>query len=102
MEKVYSADSLVDGQMLVDYLNENGVPAVLFNQNASGGLGELPVTHPEVWVKQDSDLQCANALLQNYFGSSPTTVSWQCLTCKEICPGSFEICWQCGSPLHTE
>ena len=55
MKRVYTAESLIDGQLVVDLLARAGVPSILFNQNAGGGLGELPVTHPEVWLKRDLD-----------------------------------------------
>lgn len=57
MKRVYTADSLIDGQLVIDLLTNAGVPCLLFNQSAAGGLGDLPVTYPEVWVKRNRDTE---------------------------------------------
>lgn len=99
MQRVYIAETLVDGQLIINHLNEAGIPSVLFHQNASGGLGDLPVTYPEVWIKRDMDLEKALHTI-NRFVSMPLPLSNQlCGQCGETNPATFEICWQCLTPL---
>ena len=99
MRRVYIADSLVDGQLVLNLLEESGVPAELFHQNGTGGLGELPVVYPEVWVVRDLDQQKASRIIGEFssrpLGHHPRV----CLQCGEQNPDSFEICWQCHRPL---
>ena len=99
MQKVYLAESLVDGQLLLDYLYHHDVPAEIFHQNAQGGLGDLAVTYPEVWIRHDSDLDKAKSLISNFENRQQSDKSHVCLTCGESSPDSFEICWQCHSLL---
>ena len=103
MLKVYTAESLVDAKLVVDLLNQAGVPAELFNSNASGALGELPVVYPEVWIKRDLDETKAGRILQPFIDSVVSgpekTLPLTCNACGESNPHSFEICWQCRNPL---
>jgi len=99
VQKVYVADSLVDGRLLIDYLNAAGISAELFHQNAMGGLGDLPVTYPEVWIKRDLDIDRAVDLV-NQFVSRPTPVGIRlCSQCGESNPENFDICWLCSTPF---
>ncbi len=84
---------------MIDQLKLAGIPAELFHQNALGGLGDLPVTYPEVWIKRDMDLEKAIRAV-TLFVNRPSPVNSQlCHQCGESNPCTFEICWQCHSPL---
>ena len=99
MKRAYIADTLVDSQLVADWLEGNGVPCEIFHQNAMGALGELPVTAPEVWVRRDSDLELATRLIaQIEFVDSGKTLS--CPNCNEVNPAGFDICWQCQQKLR--
>ena len=96
MKRIYIAESLVDGQLVVDRLMEAGVPAELFHQNASGGLGELPVTYPEVWLRRDMDLDKALHILSELSRDADSGGALRrCEGCSETSPANFEICWHC-------
>ena len=96
MKRIYIAESLVDGKLVVDRLNDVGVPAELFHQNASGGLGELPVTYPEVWLRRDHDLEKAFKVLDEMtFDATAGMDQRRCDNCGECSPANFEICWHC-------
>lgn len=99
MKRVYTAESLIDGQLVVDLLAHNGVPSLLFNQNAGGALGELPVTRPEVWVRRDADCEKARRAIAR-FERPPPRADAACGVCDEMNPAGFEICWRCESPLE--
>lgn len=99
MKCVYTAESLIDGQMVVDLLTLAGIPCLLFNQNAVGGLGDLPVTYPEVWVKRDRDLEKARDTIADFENRPPPTSDKSCDTCGENNPATFEVCWRCNGAL---
>ncbi len=99
MKRAYTAQSLVDGQLVMDLLAEAGIPSLLFNQNAVGGFGDLPVTYPEVWVKRDRDLERARRAIARFENRPPPAPDKTCNTCAERNPATFEICWQCNTPL---
>ncbi len=102
MKCVYTAQSLIDGQLVVDLLAAAGVPCLLFNQNAMGGLGDLPVTYPEVWVTRDRDAQKARRAITHFENTPPPATNKTCPTCTEPNPTTFEVCWRCDTPLPGE
>ena len=95
MQRVYIAQSLIDAQLLIDRLDEAGVPTCLFHANASGALGELPVTYPEVWIKRNRDKDKAINVIHRFEAQPQPVMNRRCPTCKEENPSTFEICWQC-------
>ncbi len=99
MKRVYTAESIIDGQLVLDLLTQAGVPCLLFNQNAVGGFGDLPVTYPEVWVKRDRDMEKARRAVQDFENSPLPANDQPCQTCHELNPSTFAICWQCNTPL---
>lgn len=99
MKRVYTAESLIDGQLVVDLLTVADVPCLLFNQNAVGGFGDLPVTYPEVWVKRDFDVEKAAREIARFENSPPPPTNKTCATCGENNPATFDICWQCNAAL---
>ena len=101
MRRVYIADSLVDGQLLVDYLVQYGIEAEMFHQNSQGGLGELAVTWPEVWIKRNSDSNRTRLLIERFDKRPSPVYNLFCTRCNESNPDTFEICWQCGTPLNS-
>jgi hypothetical protein len=102
MKRVYQANDLPQAYLLKHLLEEAGIPVTIFNENAQGGVGELPFTHtyPEIWVTRDSDRHRARELLLelekqgNEIGADK-----DCPVCGERNPGNFETCWQCGGAL---
>ena len=99
MKRIYTAETLIDAQMIVDLLAQAGVPSLLFNQNAVGGMGELPVTYPEVWLKRDFDAARARREIARFENRPPPPTDQHCAVCAELNPATFEICWRCNTPL---
>lgn len=99
MKRVYTAESMIDGQLVVDLLSQVGIPCLLFNQNAVGGFGDLPVTYPEVWVKRDLDLEKARRTVTDFENSPLPASDKTCTTCHEPNPSTFDVCWQCNALL---
>ena len=99
MQRIYQADSLTDAQLLVDMLEQSGVPSLVFHQNGSGGVGELPVTFPEVWIRRELDRDKALGIIQRFENRPEARMDRVCSRCGETNPDSFEICWLCHNTL---
>ncbi|MEI6738332.1 MAG: DUF2007 domain-containing protein, partial [Pseudomonadota bacterium] len=54
MKRVYTAMHLPDAHLLRDLLQQAGIPAHVFNENAASAIGLVPVSTalPEVWISQ--------------------------------------------------
>ena len=94
MKRVYVADSLVDARLVADWLEGNGMPCEIFNQNAVGALGELPVTSPEVWLRREQDYDRARHIVETVIFHQREEER-RCGHCGEINPAGFDICWRC-------
>lgn len=99
MRKVYEADSLIDAQLILDMLENVDIAAILVNGNLSGGLGELPVSPPEIWIKRDFDEERACRIIRDFDAPQKPFEEISCHQCGEINPARFEICWNCHAEL---
>lgn len=102
MKRVYQANDLPQAYLLKHLLEEAGIPVTVFNENAQGGVGEIPFIHtyPELWVQRDQDHDRARALLLDYETNLQKPVGdVTCQDCAETNPGNFETCWKCGKRL---
>lgn len=101
MLKVYSAATLPDAHMMRGLLAQAGIEARVFNENAIGGMGEIPFTHvyPEVWVVNERDLDRARELIREFEHPSVRTAPIACPRCGEENPGNFQTCWSCGETI---
>jgi hypothetical protein len=102
MKKVYSANNLMEAQIVLDLLEHAYIPAQLFNQHAQSGMGEIPFTHayPEVWVMRDEDYERGKLIVQTYEKTPAPTGTIHCPACGEENPTNFQLCWKCGSGLE--
>lgn len=101
MKKLYRAANLPDAHIVRSLLAQAGIQAHVFNENAQGGLGQLPFTEawPEVWVCEDRDLTRAREIVQAFECSPEVSTSVHCSACSEENPSSFQLCWSCGKSL---
>jgi hypothetical protein len=100
MRKIYSAATLADAHLVVGLLGQEGIGARVFNENAQGGLGEIPFTHawPEVWLDDESDNERALELIRE-IERPGTDVQVACAACNEMNPDNFQVCWNCGEAI---
>lgn len=98
MKRAYTALNLPDAQLMADLLGREGIRVRVFNQNAVGALGELPVdaAQPQVWVEDDHRLDDARRLIESYQLANIRGAPWTCRECGESNPVTFETCWNCG------
>lgn len=88
---------------MLDLLGHAGIAARLLNENAQGGLGEIPFTHayPEVWVMNDSDLERGRTVVEKYEHLPIEAGVIFCSACGEENPRNFELCWRCDAGLES-
>ncbi len=99
MFRLYTAANLPEAHLVLHRLQAAGIKAKVFNENAQGGLGELPVTYPEVWVEQAEDIEKGRNIIREFEQSDVVAASRVCAQCGEENPVNFEVCWQCGSSM---
>jgi hypothetical protein len=101
LKKLYTATSLPDAHLMRNLLEESGIAAHVFNENAQGGVGQLPVTeaYPQVWIANDRDIDRARDILRAFEQMSAVSSSKRCANCSEDNPSTFQLCWNCGAPL---
>ncbi|GIT48163.1 MAG: hypothetical protein Ct9H300mP14_00910 [Gammaproteobacteria bacterium] len=70
-------------------LESAAINARVFNENAQGAIGELPVTDawPDVWIVQNHQFHAARAVIERYEASSEDELL--CNSCGEIPPRQF-------------
>ncbi len=102
MERLYSAANLPEAYLIRDLLAEVGVRTQILNENAQGGVGEIPFTetYPEIWVERKNDMERARRVITEYESRSVSAGYVDCPRCGEQNPENFETCWHCGVPLN--
>lgn len=102
MKKIYSANNLMEAQIVLDLLEHAYIPARIFNQHAQGGVGDIPFTHayPEVWIIRDEDYERSKCIIQTYEKTPATTGIIYCPACGEENPANFQLCWKCNAGLE--
>ncbi len=101
MVRLYAAANLQDAYLILGLLAGHGIAARVLNENAQGGMGEIPFTqvYPEVWLDHEGDLERAREIVTS-FERRDTPSAMACPICGEENPRTFEVCWQCGTALR--
>ena len=101
MKKLCSALSLPDAHLLRNLLEQAGIEARVFNENAVGGAGELPIpdAYPQIWVVDERDVQRARELVEAFERMPAISATVRCNGCTEENPVNFQLCWNCGGTL---
>ena len=104
MERVFTAATLLEAHLVQQMLEAEFIPAAVFNENAHGAAGELPITEvwPEVWIEDDRYCSEARSIIERYEATSSGERRAPCAQCGERNPGNLELCWYCGVMLSTE
>ena len=68
MQRVFTAATLLEAHLIQQMLEAEFIPAAVFNENAHGAAGELPITEvwPEVWIKDDRHCSEARSIIERY------------------------------------
>jgi len=101
MHRLCTAATLPEAHLLRDLLAQAGIEAMVFNEHAQGGMGELPFTHawPEIWVASGDDAERARGIVEAHERPAPARADQFCPACAEANPGHFQVCWHCGREL---
>jgi hypothetical protein len=101
MIRVYVARQRFDAYLVADRLNQAGVRAHVFNEHMSSIVGDVPpdVAQPQVWIADDLDEARAREVLREMERDAARTTPRSCRACGEQSPGSFDLCWKCGTAL---
>ena len=101
MKRVYTASGLVEAYLVRDFLDAQGVRALVFNEHSVGAVGELPCNEvlPQIWIRDDRNFDRARFLLERYEQTECSEEERSCPDCAENNPASFDICWRCGHAL---
>jgi hypothetical protein len=101
MKKLYRAANLPDAHLLRGVLAQAGIEAHVLNENAQGGLGQLPFTEawPEVWIAEERDLARAKEVVRVFEQAPAAAGALQCSGCGEENPSTFQLCWNCGNAV---
>lgn len=99
MQQVYSHPQLMMVSQMRSLLERAGIACQVRNEYAAGAVGELaPIdAWPELWVVRDTDAARAATLIEE-LQNRQEQPDWHCGRCDNSSPGSFEFCWQCGTP----
>jgi hypothetical protein len=100
VKRVHSAANLAEAQLIADLLARHGIEATVLNANASSIAGELPIDSalPQVWVANPAQAANARQAIETFIHARPGPPV-ACPRCGEENPGSFDLCWSCGSDL---
>ncbi|VAX02194.1 hypothetical protein MNBD_GAMMA22-450 [hydrothermal vent metagenome] len=100
MIRVHSAQDIQQANLILHYLEQHDIKAIILNQYTQGALGELPFTHayPEIWV-EDTVNDKAMKLIASYEKLPISNETLVCDNCQEINPDNFETCWSCAAIL---
>ena len=100
MKRIYIAGDISQAQLVVNMLEQAMIPALIQNSHQSGGLGELAVTYPEIWLKRAKDEARARRLIEQYEASGGGAEAERiCPVCHERNPACFDLCWACSADL---
>ena len=99
MEKIYTAADLTEAYLIKHRLEAAHIQVRVFNENAQGATGELPVTLPELWICEARDIERARVVITEFENRPVVSGKINCRRCEEENPSNFEICWHCGQQL---
>ena len=101
MLRVYRASDLPSAHLLAGLLRRSGIDARVLNENAQGGLGDIPFgeVYPEVWIVHPQDKLSAQRIIAEFERAPADAGLVFCRDCAEENPGNFELCWKCGARL---
>ena len=85
-------------------LESEGIPTMLRNEHTTmAGLSDIPIPefYPNICVMNDEDYPKAWEIMKRIMetNSVDSEVDVSCLSCSEINPGNFDICFSCGESL---
>ena len=98
-EIIYKAANSYEAHFIKGLLKTYSIESKLLGENLSIGVGELPVDvlQVDILVSKDQVKKSKNIMsdYENNLFLNKSKENWECSSCKNINPPSFEICWNC-------
>ena len=98
-EIIYKAANSFEAHFIKGLLNFFSIESKLLGENLSIGVGELPVDVLQVDILVPKDkIKKSKKIISDYENNLSLNESkedWECPSCKNFNPPSFEICWNC-------
>ena len=95
---IYKAANSYEAHFIKGLLKKYSIESKLLGENLSIGVGELPtdVLQVDILVPKDQ-IKKSKGIISEYENnlSLNEKEDWECSSCKNINPSSFEICWNC-------
>jgi hypothetical protein len=101
MKELFREQDITRVSYYQSILEDHGIPTMIRNEYLTGsGLTEIPIAEffPALCVLHDEDYLRAVAIIRENWTINQKRVECEitCVSCGEINPGNFEICWSCG------
>ncbi len=105
MQRVFQAGSLWEANEVLRLLRSHGISAALLNEQAASTPGAVIAANQtlaldaEVWVHDPDLAPWARQLIEQrerQLRAVAPAATWQCDSCGEENPASFDWCWRCG------
>ncbi len=102
MLKLYSAESIIDAQLLHHQLSEKGIDAMIKGTYLTGAIGELPPDQlVSIWISDPGQEEPARQIVREFERNRQAVVEdIECPHCHEMNQSSFGFCWSCGERLE--
>ena len=101
MPKLYTDHQLFKVHQVKQCLDDAGIPCMLKNEFAQGGIGELSAIDnlPEVWLTDEAWRPRAEAEIAKLMAQpdliAANSSDWLCSACHSPNEAQFGVCWQC-------
>ncbi|QDT38550.1 putative signal transducing protein [Stratiformator vulcanicus] len=102
MYRIFSAPEAATVYIAKQALENHGIESIVQNDGLQQAAGDLAPINAwaELWILDESRLTEASAVLRDAFenrGEDENSLgAWQCESCGEKLPPSFDVCWKCG------
>ena len=96
---IYKAANSYEAHFIKGLLKKYSIESKLLRENLSIGVGELPidVLQVDILVPKEQIKKSENIIsdYENNLSLNESKKDWECPSCKNFNPPSFEICWNC-------
>ena len=96
---LYTAANNYEAHFIQGLLMRESIESQLLGENLSIAIGELPteVIQVDILVPKNQIKKSKNIIsdYENNLSLDGSKENWECPSCKENNPPSFEICWNC-------
>jgi len=107
MKKIFTADNFVQLDQIRALLRENGIECLHKGETSIGSGaagGEVPpvAVRNELHVFEESDVNKAKMLINEFLKSEIQSRDWICDECGEKIEKQFTQCWKCAEEADSE